>query len=134
VNTLNLQDNVAIPLLIQGVPEGKALAQAGDMLASVGLEDKLNAYPIALSGGQQQRVAIARALINNPRLLICDEPTSSLDGHTGQQVMTLLNAVALHPDRCVVIVTHDNRIFHHAHRMVEMEDGRIVQVKTASKE
>jgi putative ABC transport system ATP-binding protein len=99
------------------------------MLEQVGLAEKRRAFPISLSGGQQQRVAIARALVNDPKLLICDEPTSALDGHTGHQVMDLLKTIAHQPDRSVVIVTHDSRVYGYAHRMVEMVDGRIDQIR-----
>ena len=78
-----------------------------------------------LSGGQQQRVAIARALVHEPKLIICDEPTAALDSENGAKVMEILRNVAAKPDRCVIIVTHDNRIFKYADRMTFMEDGRI---------
>ena len=81
-----------------------------------------------LSGGQQQRVAIARALVHEPRLVICDEPTSALDKDTGAHIMDLLRAVARHPERSVIVVTHDNRIFKYADRLTEMEDGRVQRV------
>ena len=81
-----------------------------------------------MSGGQQQRVAIARALSNHPRLLVCDEPTSSLDGKTGHAIMELLRGEALEGERAVIIVTHDNRIFSFADRIAQMEDGRVVEV------
>jgi putative ABC transport system ATP-binding protein len=83
-----------------------------------------------LSGGQQQRVAIARALVHEPRLIICDEPTAALDSENGAKVMELLRSVARKSDRCVIIVTHDNRIFKHADRMTFMEDGRIDRTET----
>lgn len=75
-----------------------------------------------------QRVAIARALVHEPRLIICDEPTSALDKETGAHIMELLRKVARKPDRCVIVVTHDNRIFKYADRMTEMEDGRVQRV------
>lgn len=91
---------------------------------------KTKNHPNQLSGGQQQRVAIARALSNQPRLMIYDEPTASLDSDSGQQVMALLKDLASDGDRCVVIVTHDNRIFSYADRIVQMEDGLIHNVLT----
>jgi len=81
-----------------------------------------------LSGGQQQRVAIARALVHSPRLLICDEPTSALDAITGRQTMELLSHVARSAGRCVIIVTHDPRIYQYGDRISEMEDGRVSRV------
>jgi putative ABC transport system ATP-binding protein len=81
-----------------------------------------------LSGGQKQRVAIARALVHEPELIICDEPTSSLDHAAGQQVMEILRAIARAPQRAVVVVTHDARIFDYADRIARMDDGGIVEV------
>ena len=97
-------------------------------LGQVGLRDFADRYPHELSGGMRQRVAIARALIHEPRLIICDEPTSALDKDTGQRVMELLSSVARGPGRCVIVVTHDNRIFNFADRMTEMDDGRVQRV------
>ncbi len=107
--------------------ERKAIA----VLEQVGLGERVTALPSELSGGQQQRVAIARALIHSPRLIVCDEPTSSLDHETGRNVMTLLKEVALHEDRALVIVTHDARIFDFADRIAEMDDGHIIKVRSA---
>src|SRR5262252_10192663 len=96
--------------------------------------DRVQAYPSALSGGQQQRVALARALVHDPRLMVCDEPTSALDAETGQQVMELLAAHAVRPDRATIIVTHDNRVFPFADRIARMEDGHITSVTSKTKE
>jgi putative ABC transport system ATP-binding protein len=82
-----------------------------------------------LSGGQQQRVAIARALIHKPRLLVCDEPTAAIDAHAGQAVMELLREVALQPDRAVIVVTHDSRVFEFGDRIIHMSDGRVERVE-----
>ncbi len=129
IPTLTVAENAAIPLLILGSRRSEALARAGEMLAAVGLGDKLDSYPAALSGGQQQRVAIARALVNNPRLIVCDEPTSALDADTGRLVMDVLRKNALSADRALIIVTHDNRIFSFADRIARMDDGRILLVE-----
>lgn len=129
VPTITVTENVAVPLLIQGVRHEVALEKAAFMLEQVGLGDKIKAFARDLSGGQQQRVAIARALINNPRLVVCDEPTSALDGRTGVQIMELLKTVASDANRCVVVVTHDNRIYKYADQLVEMEDGRIKRIE-----
>jgi putative ABC transport system ATP-binding protein len=95
------------------------------MLARLGLADHVKKLPRQLSGGQQQRVAIARALTHEPALVVCDEPTAALDAHAGQAVMELLDAAAADPKRAVVVVTHDDRIYRFADRIVAMEDGRI---------
>src|SRR5439155_1187049 len=97
---------------------------------SVGLADKVDALPAHLSGGQQQRVAIARALIHQPRLLVCDEPTAALDAHSGQTVMELIRRVAVQPDRGVIVVTHDSRVYKFGDRIVSMSDGLIEKVQT----
>src|SRR5262249_27185248 len=125
---LTAAENVAVPLLIAGQPRRKAVAKATALLETLGLGKRATALPSQLSGGQQQRVAIARALVHEPRLLVSDEPTAALDAHTGQTVMELLRGVALQPDRAVLVVTHDNRVFHFGDRIVHMDDGRIAKV------
>jgi putative ABC transport system ATP-binding protein len=132
--TLTAVENVAVPLLIQKVGRAKALGRAQVMLERVGLSDRAEFLPKNLSGGQQQRVAIARALVNEPRLLICDEPTAALDGQNGQKIMELLREVGRSPDRCVVVVTHDSRIFHFGDRMAHLTDGRIVSIEPITRE
>jgi putative ABC transport system ATP-binding protein len=128
IPTLNCAENVSVPLLIQGVPSRKALERSKAVLATVGLGDRWHSRPTMLSGGQQQRVAIARALVHEPKLIICDEPTASLDAKNGTMVMELFDNVARVPGRCVIIVTHDNRIFEHADRIAQMDDGKVVEV------
>ena len=102
---------------------------ANDLLQTLGLGKRSSALPSQLSGGQQQRVAIARALIHEPKLLVCDEPTAALDAHSGQLTMELLRKVAVQPGRAVIVVTHDNRIFHFGDRMAIMSDGRVTSVE-----
>jgi putative ABC transport system ATP-binding protein len=126
---LTAAENAAVPLLIAGLPRSKAVERAKAMLAAVGLADKVNSLPNQLSGGQQQRVAIARALIHEPRLLVCDEPTAALDGQSGQTVMDLIRRVAVQPDRAVIVVTHDSRVYHFGDRIVSMSDGLIENVQ-----
>jgi len=125
IPALTTVENVSVPLLINGTPRRQAEERAREMLAKVGLGDKFKSLPSQLSGGQQQRVAIARALVHEPNLVICDEPTAALDSETGQKVMELLREVARDPKRCVLVVTHDNRIFKFADRIIRMEDGAI---------
>ncbi|MFA6052818.1 MAG: ABC transporter ATP-binding protein [Methylobacter sp.] len=129
--SLSAAENVSIPLIINGIKRAEAERKAIAVLEQVGLGERVTALPSELSGGQQQRVAIARALIHSPRLIVCDEPTSSLDHETGRNVMTLLKEVALHEDRALVIVTHDARIFDFADRIAEMDDGHIIKVRSA---
>lgn len=128
IPTLTVVENAAIPLILQGRSTTEAEAAAAKILQEVGLGEKLHFYPRQLSGGQQQRVAISRSLVHQPRLIICDEPTASLDATTGQITMQLLKDSAQKPDRCVIVVTHDSRIFRYADRIVEMEDGRVTGV------
>jgi putative ABC transport system ATP-binding protein len=123
IPTWDIVENASVPMLLNGATHRAAKAEASRLLEEVGLGKRLSAYPNQLSGGQQQRVAIARALVHQPRLLICDEPTASLDAASGKKVMELLKATACRPDRCVIVVTHDSRIFQFADRIAEMEDG-----------
>lgn len=123
--SLSAAENAAVPLLINGMSRGKAIARAKEMLGRVGLGDRTHSLPAQLSGGQQQRVAIARALVHEPKLIVCDEPTSALDHDTGHNVMGLLREVALGEGRSLVIVTHDSRIFEFGDRIAHMDDGRI---------
>jgi len=128
IPTLTAVENASVPLILNGVSTAEATRRAGEVLDKVGIGEKRHSYPSQLSGGQQQRVAIARALAHEPRLIICDEPTASLDAATGQKTLDLLKSSALQPDRCVIVVTHDNRIYHFADRIAEMEDGRVTGI------
>lgn len=123
---LNAAENAAIPLLAAGLRHKDAVSRAETMLARLDMQDHRHKLPAQLSGGQQQRVAIARALIHEPALIVCDEPTAALDAHTGQIVMQMLRDVARIPQRAVLVVTHDNRIFSFADRLITMSDGRII--------
>jgi len=127
---LTAAENAAVPLIIAGQPRGAAIAKATEMLAVLGMEDRARALPSQLSGGQQQRVAIARSLIHEPRLLVCDEPTAAIDAQAGRAVMELLREVALQPDRAVIVVTHDSRVFEFGDRTIYMSDGRVERVES----
>ena len=131
---LTALENVAVPLLILGLSRREALARARATLERVGLGERTRSLPAQLSGGQQQRVAIARALVHEPRLIVCDEPTSSLDHETGHKVMQILREVALSHERALVVVTHDARIFEFADRIARMDDGRIQKVVRSAQE
>jgi putative ABC transport system ATP-binding protein len=129
---LTSAENAAIPLVIAGWAKERAVRRAGEVLSALGMGQKLQSLPHQLSGGQMQRVAIARALVHEPRLLVCDEPTAALDHETGLTVMELLRAVAVRPDRAVVVVTHDNRVFRFGERIAHMDDGLIVNIEDRS--
>lgn len=129
---LTATENVAVPLLINGAGRRRAETRANELLETLGLAHRKASLPAKLSGGQQQRVAIARALASDPKLIVCDEPTSSLDHETGRATIELLRTVARSPDRAVVVVTHDTRILEFADRVVRMDDGRIVQANGES--
>lgn len=128
---LTVIENISLPLLIAGQSRKQAEARAVELTQRVGLDNRRGALPIQLSGGEQQRVAIARALAGEPRLLICDEPTSSLDHESGQLMMRLLEQEAKSPNRAVIVVTHDPRIVGFADRIARMDDGRIIEIEEA---
>src|SRR5947209_5511219 len=127
---LTAAENAAVPLLIAGWSRPKAVAKAKDVLTRLGLADRVNSPPNELSGGQQQRVAIARALVHEPRLLVCDEPTAALDAQSGQTVMQLIRHAVVRPDRAVIVVTHDHRVYKYGDRMIVMSDGHVERVTT----
>jgi putative ABC transport system ATP-binding protein len=127
---LTAAENAAVPLLAAGVRRRKAIDQAKSVLGKLGMGNRLDTLPNKLSGGEQQRVALARALVHEPRLILCDEPTAALDHATGETVMELLAENAVHPDRAVIVVTHDTRVFHHADAIAQMDDGRIVKAES----
>jgi putative ABC transport system ATP-binding protein len=132
IPTLTLVENASIPLILQGWSYRKAEEKAASILEDLGLGRRLRSFPKQLSGGQQQRVAIARALVHDPKLIICDEPTASLDAKTGHHALELLKRSACRPDRCVIVVTHDSRIFSFADWIAEMEDGKVIKSCSAS--
>jgi putative ABC transport system ATP-binding protein len=125
IPSIDVASNAAVPLIAQGVPREEARERAKVLLDKLNIGNQADKLPRQLSGGQQQRVAIARALVHEPRLVVCDEPTAALDARSGRRVMDLLREVAVAPDRACIIVTHDNRIFDLADRIIVLEDGRI---------
>ncbi len=127
--SLTAAENVAVPLLAAGMNRNDAAGEATRLLAQLGMEERASSLPAQLSGGQQQRVALARALVHKPRLIVCDEPTAALDAKTGHTVMELLAKVAVSPDRAVIVVTHDSRVFEFADTIAHMDDGRIETVE-----
>jgi len=130
IASLSASENIALVLRLRGWQPREARAEAQKLLAEVGMPEKADSLPRDLSGGQRQRVAIARAVAGHPPLLLADEPTANLDGHTGLQVTKMLKDLARAHGSTVVVVTHDNRIFHLADRRVHIEDGRIREETT----
>jgi putative ABC transport system ATP-binding protein len=124
--SLTAAENAAMALIADGMALKPAAEKAKRVLETLGMQAHCDKLPRQLSGGQQQRVAIARAIVHEPDLVVCDEPTAALDAETGRQVMGLLKQAASGTSRAVLVVTHDNRIFNYADRIVTMEDGRIV--------
>jgi len=122
---LTTAENVAIPLILQNRPWDEALDEAASNLDVVGLKNRADLAPVKLSGGEQQRVAIARAIISRPDILILDEPTASLDGDTGRNILRFVREHILSDKRCIVIVTHDSRIYEFSDRILRMEDGKM---------
>lgn len=118
-------ENVAIPLILKKRDWNESINEAMRYLEIVGLKERAYLPPIKLSGGEQQRVAIARAIVSRPDILIFDEPTASLDGDTGRRILDFVKKNILNQNRCILIVTHDSRIFEYANRIMKMEDGRI---------
>lgn len=127
---LSTVENVAIPLILRKQDWNQSINEAMQYLEIVGLKERANLPPVKLSGGEQQRVAIARAIVSRPDILILDEPTASLDGDTGRAILDFVHKNILNENRCIVIVTHDSRIFEFANRILKMEDGRITGAMT----
>ncbi|HME00028.1 MAG TPA: ATP-binding cassette domain-containing protein [Terriglobia bacterium] len=123
--TLTAGENVEVAFDLKGVGSKAARRRARELLEQVGLSEKYHTFPSDLSGGQKQRVAIARALAGEPEIILADEPTGALDWHSGRVVVEMLRSLAREQGRAVVIVTHDNRTFEFADRIVHIEDGRI---------
>jgi putative ABC transport system ATP-binding protein len=118
-------DNVALPLIYAGKSRTERLERAKAALEAVGLGDRLHHTPAELSGGQQQRVAIARALINEPSIILADEPTGNLDSSSGREVMDILQQLNRDRNITIVLVTHDQEVGHHTSRILHLYDGRI---------
>lgn len=124
IQQLTVIENIEVPLYYQGLPEDQSAAKATELAALVGLEHRLHHKPFELSGGQQQRVAIARALVNDPILILADEPTGNLDSSSGAEILKVfenLNAQG----KTIIMVTHDDDVSHRASRAIRLRDGLI---------
>jgi putative ABC transport system ATP-binding protein len=126
---LTTLENVAIPLILKKLDWNESMQVAAKFLEIVGLKERAHLPPVKLSTGEQQRVAIARAIASSPDLLIFDEPTASLDGETGRRILDFVKKNILNERRCIIIVTHDNRIFEYADKIMKMSDGKIMDVE-----
>jgi putative ABC transport system ATP-binding protein len=117
-------DNVALPMIYAGMSKKDRMARAKEVLTSVGLADRMDHQPSQLSGGQRQRVAVGRALVNNPSIILADEPTGNLDSKTGVEIMALFDKIHENGNT-VIVVTHEEEIAEHAHRVIRLRDGVI---------
>lgn len=126
---LTTAENVAVPLILKRKNWSESIELARHYLDVVGLANRADLPPNKLSGGEQQRVAIARAIVSGPDILVFDEPTASLDGDTGRRIVEFVKKEILNEKRCIVVVTHDDRILEYSDRIVKMEDGRIIGVE-----
>jgi putative ABC transport system ATP-binding protein len=126
ISALTAAENASIPMLArEDIEFDDAVEKARKILNSIGMNNQTDQLPSQLSGGQQQRVAIARALINEPRFIICDEPTAALDAETGKTVIKILQDISRDENRAVLVITHDERIYQFSDRILTMSDGRI---------
>ncbi len=125
IRGLTAIQNVCVPLTLRGISRRPAESRARELLAAVGLAEKVHAHPANLSAGQCQRVAMARALVGDPDLILADEPTASLDAANGQEVVQLLRRLTTQEGKTAVVVTHDQRIFRFADRVYWLENGRV---------
>ncbi len=126
IPTLTVLENVLLPAELSGQPAQLALRQAEHLLDQVGLSDRLSTFPDRLSGGEQQRVAIARALVNDPLLVLADEPTGNLDDETSRQVLALLDRLTRQAGKNMILVTHSQEGAAVANRIVRMSDGKLL--------
>ncbi len=117
-------ENVMLPLVYAGISKSERIKRSEDTLASVQLSDRMNHRPNELSGGQRQRVAVARALVNNPSIVLADEPTGNLDSKTSLEILGLLEEIHTQGNT-IIVVTHEEEVAQHAHRIIRMLDGRI---------
>ncbi|TDA25120.1 MAG: lipoprotein-releasing system ATP-binding protein LolD [Archaeoglobi archaeon] len=128
ISTLTALENVELPMIFKGVPKDERKRKAMELLRLIGIEDIAERKPMEISGGQQQRVAIARAMANEPRILLCDEPTGNLDSKSGRQIMGTIKELNEEKGVTVILVTHDPSMAEFAERIVRLRDGRLQDV------
>ncbi|TDA26952.1 MAG: lipoprotein-releasing system ATP-binding protein LolD [Archaeoglobi archaeon] len=128
ISTLTALENVELPMIFRGVPKNERKRKAMELLRLVGIEDVAERKPMEISGGQQQRVAIARAMANEPKILLCDEPTGNLDSKSGRQIMGIIKELNEEKGVTVILVTHDPSMAEFAERIVRLRDGRLQDV------
>jgi putative ABC transport system ATP-binding protein len=126
IQQLTVLENLEVPMFYIGIPPHERRRRAEELAVRVGLAERLDHRPMQLSGGQQQRVCIARAMMNNPLILMADEPTGALDSKTGQQILALFDELVA-DGRTILMVTHDPTVAHRCHRVVSLHDGRVVK-------
>lgn len=126
IPTLNVFENVSLPSELNGSAVGQVKSRAQELLNNVGLGKRLNSYPDVLSGGEQQRVAIARALINDPDLILADEPTGNLDDDTAEEILELLVTVARDSGKTLIMATHSNEVINYADKVYTIHNGQLV--------
>ena len=127
IQTLTALENVILPTIFENVEEETRTKRAKKLLINVGLSDRMNHKPSELSGGQQQRVAISRALINDPEIILADEPTGNLDSSSGEQIMNELSELHSKEGKTIILVTHDNELIHYADRVIHVKDGQVLK-------
>ena len=133
IPTLSAIENVMLPSIFQNVPEEQRKRKAEDLLKKVDLGDRMNHKPTELSGGQQQRVAIARALINDPEIILADEPTGNLDSKAGQQVMDMLMTLHKKEKKTIILVTHDVHLVKYSTKTIRLKDGEVMSISNNNK-
>jgi len=134
LQNLTALENVMLPMIFQGTSEEERIKKAKVLLDSVDLEHRINHKPKEMSGGEQQRMAIARSLVNNPEILIGDEPTGNLDSSTGKTVMEILSKLHKEQKKTIIVVTHDPTIAHYSQNIIHIQDGQIVSNHFQDKE
>jgi len=129
IPTLTVWENVILPLELSGTSNGNGFERASELLAAVGLLERQKTFPDRLSGGEQQRVAIARALVNDPVLVLADEPTGNLDEETGEQVLSLLDRLTRKAGKNMILVTHSREAAEYSDRILYLRDGKLSEIK-----